>query len=172
MAELKKLVKDNLILFITFAVVLVCFFGYHIYKAIDTAKYNSYTYEAKPLEEQDYQQKVYESNQYKVITKTDEDLVDYYLSELIELWYSDPGALYDNMTATSKSYYESKDDFLNFVKEHTSSFTKNSTAAYYNLEASGKTTKITILTNENIEFILYEKGINSYTIGMIAQVTI
>ena len=70
------------------------------------------------------------------------------------------------MSEKCKSYYDSRDAFINYINKFKSSKTASSYVDYYKVTG----TNIIIMTNESIEFKLEHKGINDYKITLVAKI--
>ena len=162
----KGFFKDNIVLFLVFFVVVFGFLSLTIYNGIKDARAKKIIYEGGTYEEVKTIIKSYDVNEYKVISKSDQDLAEFYLRKLVKMWDEDPGALYDLMSNKAKNEYTSRDDCIKKLNKLKSSRVRSSTVDSYKV-ADGV---IIILTNENVEFKLVTKGINDYTIDFMAQI--
>lgn len=165
MNAIKQFVKENLLLSILFVIVVGTFIGSGIYKGIKNAVDSNTKYEVK-TEEVEYINRNYEVNEYKIITKDEQDLAEFYYKKIRYMWLNDPGAIYDLMSEKCKSYYDSRDAFINYINKFKSSKTASSYVDYYKVTG----TNIIIMTNESVEFKLEHKGINDYKITLVAKI--
>ena len=163
---LKEFFKENALLFLVFFVVVFGFLSLIIYNSIRDARINSTELENGPLDQAPDIIKTYEANEYKIIEKSDQDLAEFYLKKLVEMWDKDPGKLYDLMDNKMKNKYSSREDAINRLTKLRSSKVLKSTVESYKVDRS----VIVILTNEGIEFKLVGNGINDYTITFMGQI--
>lgn len=166
MDSVKTFIKENLLLSILFVVVVGAFLGNIIYKGIRDAIDNNTPYEPE-VKEVYYQNRNYEVNEYKVVTKDDQDLAEFYYDKLRKMLMNDPGAIYDKMTKKCQEYYDSRDAFINYIVKFKSSTTATSVVEYYKVNGSS----ITIMSSDNIEFKLEQDGINDYKITLVAKIS-
>lgn len=162
----KNFFKDNALLFLVFFVIVFGFLSLTIYNGIRDAKIDSSEYRDGPLVEAPDVVKNYDVNEYKIIQKDDQDLAEYYLKQLVEIWDKDPGKLYDLMDDKVKNKYSSKEDAINRLNKLKSNRVLQSKVVSYKVENS----VVVILTNENIEFKLAGNGINDYRITFMGQI--
>ncbi len=164
--EWKKFFKDNMILFIIFIIVILGFVGFHLYRGINNLRDSKINYEAGILEEAPSEIRKYDVNEYKIITKSDQDLAEFYLHELVTMWNKDPGKLYDLMTDKAKKSYSSREDCINELNKMKNSNIMSSTVEYYKVDKS----IVIIQTNDKRQFKLITKGINDYEIAYLGFV--
>lgn len=156
----KGFFKENALLFVVFFVVVFGFLSITIYNGIRDARASKITYESGTYEEVPNVIKKYDVNEYKVITKSDQDLAEYYLRKLVKMWDNDPGLLYDLMSTSAKNSYSSREDCIKELTKKKSSRVRSSKVDYYSVNGGN----IVIVTNENIQFKLNTKGINDFVI--------
>jgi hypothetical protein len=162
----KNFFKENLFLFLVFFVVVFGFLGLTIYNAIRDYRDEHTEYVKEPIEEVTEMIRSYEANEYKIISKDDQDLAEYYLKQLVTIWDKDPGKLYDLMTTTARSEYTSREDAINKLNELKSSKVLRSAIDSYKVEKG----TVIILTDQGIEFKLNTNGINDYKITFMGQI--
>ena len=164
--EWKDFFKENAFLFLVFFVIVFGFVGLTVYNGIRDARLNNEKYETQLPEEMPLVIRSYEANEYKVITKSDQELAEYYLKQLVTYWYNDPGKLYDLMTDKEKNEYSSREEAVNRLTKLRSSKVLQSKVDAYKVEAG----VVTILSDQGIEFKLSTNGINDYKISFMGQV--
>ncbi len=162
----KKFLKENAILFLIFFVVVFGFLSLTIYNVIRDAKSDFVDAGDGLLIEAPHIVKTYDVNEYKIINKSDQDLAEYYLKQLVEMWDKDPGKLYDLMDQSVKNKYTSREDAINRLNKLKSNRVLQSKVVSYKVD----TGVVVILTNENIEFKLVGDGINDYKITFMGQI--
>ncbi len=162
----KNFFKENILLFLLFFVVVFGFIGLTIYNSIRDARSNIIIYESGTYEEVPNIVKTYEVNEYKIIEKDDQDLAEYYLKQLVTMWYKDPGKLYDLMNDKAKSTYSSREDAINRLTKLRSSKVLQSKVDSYKVSKG----EVIILSDQGIEYKLSTKGINSYKITYLGQI--
>ena len=162
----KKFLKENEILFLIFFVVVFGFLSLTIYNVIRDAKSDFVDAGDGLLIEAPHIVKTYDVNEYKIINKSDQDLAEYYLKQLVEMWDKDPGKLYDLMDQSVKNKYTSREDAINRLNKLKSNRVLQSKVVSYKVD----TGVVVILTNENIEFKLVGDGINDYKITFMGQI--
>lgn len=162
----KKFLKENAILFLIFFVVVFGFLSLTIYNVIRDAKSDFVDAGDGLLIEAPNIVKTYDVNEYKIINKSDQDLAEYYLKQLVEMWDKDPGKLYDLMDQSVKNKYTSREDAINRLNKLKSNRVLQSKVVSYKVD----TGVVVILTNENIEFKLVGNGINDYKITFMGQI--
>lgn len=164
--EWKSLIKENMLLFVVFICVVLGFIGYHAYNGIKYLKNSKTNFDGGILIEAPNEIKNYEANEYKIITTTDQDLAEFYLHELVTMWNTDPGKLYDLMTDKAKNTYSSRDDCINTLNKMKNSNIMSSTVAYYKVNKA----EVIIETNDHRQFKLITNGINDYKIAYLGFV--
>ena len=162
----KNFFKENALLFLVFFVVVFGFIGLTVYNMVNDVKDKNTIYDRGALIEAPDIVKTYDVNEYKIITKDDYDLAEYYLKQLVTMWNKDPGKLYDLMNDKCKNEYSSRDEAVKKLTKLRSSRVLQSKIDSYKVEKG----VVIILTDQGIEFKLSTNGINNYKIIYMGQV--
>lgn len=164
-SELKE--HKRIIIFLIFFILLVIIslFLYLDYK-------NNGRIEKNIVEDEAYIKYQYAENEYKVVTISDLDMINYYYKDFIEMFINNQQSLWDNLDDDSRSKKFNNDykTFSTYINKLKTSKTATSTVEKYKITDNGTYKLYSIITSENIKINFREYGIWKYNIEIEGKI--
>lgn len=149
---------------IILGIVLMLVVAFLIYRLIQSDQ--SYEPDVDMGEEIPYINQTYSSNEYRVMTVSDADIVSLYYRDFLDTYLNDPRSAWDLLTTENKEnkFGGKYDNFLDYVDVNTTVDSKDNQVERFTYDEGISVNTIILQDSEGYYYTFYEYGVWKYRV--------